>query len=400
MTIVQGNQELSPDTATADRRLLLGGVASIGLIVLSVVLRLTGVLPSGWATVLILVVAAIGLRVFVGYAARSATSGHAARMTRLISLAGLAVSVVTVLVALPVLLRTGGSDTFVSDVLAHLWTILILLLIVGRARTLGWQTLLGMGLTAFLAVAGLAGVVGRQFISALGEDSTFAPVVLIPAAEELLKALPALVVLLFAARNRSRRPSAVEMALLGACLGAGFALYEDTQFGRGGFEFGQMPLMSLVNPVAFSNGDVGVTYACAGHMVFTALLVLGLAVAVLYRRQLWWAKLAAPVCFAVVAAEHMAQNYVSIIAAGGGNETAFNLVRVLTLWGWLSSLLLMAGLVWFARLERKLVAGDQRVPLQQTVASSLRLRPAAAARAATALATAQLRAPHTQEGAR
>ena len=337
------------DTAKADRKLLIGGAASIALILISLVLRMTGVLPSTIATVAILIIASLGVSIFVRYAAKSASSGHRARVTRGVSLVGLGVSLLTVFSALPVLLRGGGLNLFSADILAHMWTVLILVLVVGNARTIGWQTLFGMSVTAFLGITALAYAVGRPVSSALGTDSTLLSVIYVPVTEELLKALPAAILLLFAVRNKVRRPSAVEMALLGACLGGGFALYENTQFQRGGFDWGAMPLVSLINPTASSNSGVGLTYVVGGHMIFTALLVFGLAIGVLYRRTFQWAKLAILVALLVTVTEHATQNYSSVILAGEGNSAIFNLLRVLTLWGWLSSLLLIGGIAWFAR---------------------------------------------------
>ena len=105
-----------------------------------------------------------------------------------------------------------------------------------------------MGLTGFLAVTGIAFAIGRPVVKAMGDDSAFASAFYVPLTEEVLKALPAVLILVFAARRQRTRPSAIEMALLGAVLGAGFALYEDTQYHRGGFNFAAMPIASLVQP--------------------------------------------------------------------------------------------------------------------------------------------------------
>jgi hypothetical protein len=383
-----GGLEKSAQTAAADRRLLIGGGACIAVSLVSLVLRLLKVLPSGLATVIVLLVTVIGLRVFIGYAAKSASSTHRARITKLISLIGLGVSVVTVFGSLPTLLKGGGSSHFTSNVFAHLWTLAILLLVVGSARTFNWLALIGMGLTAFLAVTGLAYTVGRPVVKSLGSANTFATVIYVPFTEEVLKALPALLILIFAARRQAARPSAVEMALVGAVLGTGFALYEDAQFHRGGFNFSAMPILSIINPTASNDGSLKIAYSGAGHMVYTALIVFGLAIGLLYRKRYWWAKFAIPVTFAVALTEHCTQNYATVIAAGQGNSAIFNLLRVLTLWGWLSSLLLIAGVAWVAREERRVTSNG--LSLKDTVPSSFWLRPTNAQRAAVALARTQL----------
>ena len=390
--------ESAADTAAADRRLILGGGACVAVSIVSVSLRLAHVLPSGWATGLVFLVMAIGLRIFVRYSARSASSAHTARITKLVALVGLAISVLTVFVALPTLVKGGGSDHFVSNIFAHLWTIAILIVVVGTARTLNWLALVGMGLTGFLAISGLAYAVGRPVVQALGENSTFATVIYVPFTEEVLKALPALLILIFAVRRSQTRPSAVEMALVGAVIGSGFALYEDAQFHRGGFNFAAMPIISIINPTASGDGSLHIAYSGAGHMVYTMLIVFGLAIGFLYRRRYWWAKFAIPVTFVIALTEHCTQNYATVVAAGHGDHAIFNLLRVLTLWGWLSSLLLIAGVAFIAREERR--ATNNGVPLKDTVAAAFWLRPRAAQYAATALARTQLTAAAAQGASR
>jgi RsiW-degrading membrane proteinase PrsW (M82 family) len=369
----------------------------VAVSVISVILRLAGVLPSGWATVVVIMVMAIGLRIFVKYAGKSASSAHRARISRFVALAGLAVSVLTVCTSLPVLLRGGGSDHFVANVFAHLWTIVILIAVVGTARTLNWMTLIGMGLTGFLAVTGIAFAVDRPVVQALGDNSAFATAFYVPLTEELLKALPALLILIFAARRHQTRPSAIEMALVGAVIGAGFALYEDTQYHRGGFNFGAMPLLSLFNPTAVNDSSsLSITYVNAGHMINTTLIVFGLAIGLLYRRQYRWAKFAIVLTFADVLIEHCAQNYAALVAADQGNTALFNLMRVLTLWGWLSTLLLIGGIVLVARQERRATTNGRA--LKDRLVSAFWLKPASAQFAAAALARTQLGGAATMQG--
>jgi RsiW-degrading membrane proteinase PrsW (M82 family) len=365
------------------------GGACVAVSVLSVILRLAGVLPSGWATAVVIAVTAIGLRVFIRYTGRSASTVHRARIAKFIALSGLALSMTTLFASLPVLLRGGGSDHFVENVFAHLWTVAILVAIAGTARTLNWMAFLGMGLTGFLAVTGIAFAIGRPVIEKLGDDSVFASAFYVPFTEEVLKALPAVLILVLAARQMRTRPSALELALLGAVLGAGFALYEDTQYHRGGFSFTAMPIASLVNPTAVDDSSgLNITYFSAGHMVYTTLIVFGLAIGVLYRRQYRWARLAILLTFADVLLEHCTQNYAGFVAIGKGNTALFDAMRVVTLWGWLSTVLLVGGIVLVARTERRATGGGR--PLAQRLVSGFWLRPASAQYAAAALARAQL----------
>jgi RsiW-degrading membrane proteinase PrsW (M82 family) len=376
------------DTRAADRTLAIRGGACVAVSLLSVSLRLAHVLPSGIATAIVVLVVAVGLRILMRYAAKSASSAHRARVVKTVALVGLGISVLTICTSLPVLLRGGGSNDFVANMFAHLWTIAILLVVVGGARTLNWQTFLGMGLTGFLAVSGLAFAILRPVVKSLGSQSVFASVIFAPLVEEVLKALPALLTLIIAARRQQARPSALEMALLGAVIGSGYALYEDIQYHRGGFHFAAMPIIGIVNPTAFPDSSIRVTYFGAGHMVYTMLIVFGLAIGLLYRKHYSWAKYAIPVCFTVSFVEHATQNYATIVAAHQGNAGIFDLLRVLTLCGWLSTVLLIAGIVLVGREERR--ATSQGVALKDSVLASFWLKPVAAGRAATALARLQL----------
>ena len=89
-------------------------------------------------------VTAIGLRIFIRFTGRSASTVHRARIAKFVALGGLAVSMITLFVSLPVLLRGGGSHHFVENVFAHLWTVAILVAIAGTARTLNWMAFLGI----------------------------------------------------------------------------------------------------------------------------------------------------------------------------------------------------------------------------------------------------------------
>lgn len=386
--LVPAGLEPSTSTAVADRRLMIVGGACVAASVASVILRQAGVLPSGLSTVLVVLVMAIGLRVFLRYAARSASSVHRARVTKIVSLAGLGVALLTLFGSLPRLLSGGGANDFVANVVAHLWTLVILIAIVGTARTLNWLALVGMGLTGLLGVTGLAFAVGRPVVNALGTNSAFATAVFVPFSEELLKALPVLLILFFATRRAAARPSAVEIALVGAVIGSGFALYEDAQYHRGGFHFGAMPVASILNPTASNDSALHITYSGAGHMVYTMLIAFGLAVTFLYHRRFRWAKFAAPVAVVVALLEHCTQNYAGLVASHRGSEGLFDLLRVMTLWGWLSTLLLITGIAVLAREERRATGEGAR--LTDSLASSFWLKPLAAQRAASALAQLQV----------
>jgi RsiW-degrading membrane proteinase PrsW (M82 family) len=374
-------------SSAADRRLAIGGGACIAASVVAVLLRLSGALPSGLATLLVLMIATVGLRLFVSYASKSATSARRAHVTGLISGVGLAMSAAALLFALPVISRVGGADSIATDAFAHGWPLLLLTLAVGTVRTLGWRTLAGSAMTGFLAIPGLAYLVGRPVIDALGTTSAVATAVWVPFTEELVKALPILLVVVFAARRSSPRVSAAEMGLLGAWVGAAFAVYENAQYGRGTLDWSAIPVLSVLNPATSNVAPFGFAYAAAGHMAWTALIGLGLGVGVLYRHVDRRARLAVPIAFSVAIGEHCVGNNIALTSHD--EPLWLTLGRVLTLNGWSSTILLIAGLAYVVRREQRAAVTRGDAPLKVRLAESLWLPPALAAERGAALALLQ-----------
>ena len=231
-----------------DRRLAIIAGAGATLSIAALLARMADKLPAGPATIIVLIGATIGLRVAFSYAAKSASAPSRARMLTLVSTAGLAISAVTMLATLPHLTKTGGIGTFVTDLVAELWALGILTVVSGQVRTLGWRPLLGALLTGFLAVPALAALLGRPVVTALGPSSLLAVAFWIPATEELCKAIPVAFVVFVALRRTAIRPSALDLMLLGAWTGAGFALYENATYGRGSFRLSVVPVISLLFP--------------------------------------------------------------------------------------------------------------------------------------------------------
>jgi RsiW-degrading membrane proteinase PrsW (M82 family) len=366
----------------ADRRLAIIAGVSVGLSVVVVIVRAFGVLPSALATAIVLVGVVVALRVLMLYSARSATAAGRARVLMLVSTAGIAISGVTVVASLPHLTATGGMGTFVGDLGTHLWALALLTIAVGPARTFGWRILVGTGLAGFLAVPSLARYIGTPVVTHFGTSSMFATAVYVPATEEILKALPVLLVAFFAVRRLANRPSALDLALLGAWSGTGFALYEDALYGRGGAQWSADPPFSLLLPTERSASLASTSYIAGGHLVYTALLGLGIGVAVLYRRRFRWAWVAAPVAALVAFGEHLCANSLPLVDAKGDEPLVERILSPLTLGGRLSTLLLVAGVVVFAVVERRAVG---RTPLPAWFV----VRPPEAARRTAALAAAQ-----------
>jgi RsiW-degrading membrane proteinase PrsW (M82 family) len=274
-----------------------------------------------------------------------AAPSQRARVILVLSIVGLVISTVNLAVALPILLSVGGPGPFVANAAGTLWTIGLLALVTVFTRTLPWRAVLGVFFVGFFGCTALATLVGKPVISALGAQSPLATAVVVPITEEVFKAAPVIILLVLARRHRSARPSTGDAVLLGAAVGAGFALYEDALFGRSsGAGWINAPPFSWLIPSVHSNSGGGITMLADGHIVYTALVALGLAVGLLYGRHARRAWLAIPVTLVVVVLEHMSANEVVLIAPGEAAPAWVQLTSILTLDGYLSAVLLVGGL--------------------------------------------------------
>jgi RsiW-degrading membrane proteinase PrsW (M82 family) len=364
----------------AGLRLAVIAGTSVFVSVAALAAGLTGNLPPGVSTIVVLVGVSIGLRVAWSYAATSASSPSRAATTLMISNGGLAISAVALLASLPRLTQSAGVQTFLIDLLAQLWTIAVLTVVAGPVRTLGWRAFAGVALTGFLAITGLARFVGRPLIENLGASNLFAVAVWVPVTEELVKLIPVAIVLALALRRTDARPSALDVMLLGAWTGAGFAAYENAALGRGSFSLLTNPALSLVVPSTGKGTAFGWPVMQTGHLVHTTLIALAVAFAVFYGRRTRRAWIAAAVAIGAVLLEHCSQN---AMAAGDLNEVIAKATLVLTLGGWLTSMLLVAGVAYVTAFEWRIVGGAFR-PVDW-----VRLQPAEAFRRSELLARAQ-----------
>jgi RsiW-degrading membrane proteinase PrsW (M82 family) len=122
----------------------------------------------------------------------------------------------------------------------------------------------------------------------------------VPVLEELAKLLPVIGVAAVAGWTR-RGVGAVDLAILGFAVGAGFALYEDMLWGRmfaSGFDG-----LGVAFPTMFQDPVVA-----AGHAVWTASAALGVGLLSLHRRRRW-AWFVAPVLLVAPWADHAVINY-------------------------------------------------------------------------------------------
>lgn len=366
---------------SADIRLAAIAGTSVIVSLTAFIAGLTGSLPSGVSTVVVLVGASIGLRVAWSYAATSASSSSRARTLTVISNVGLAISGISLIATLPRITQAAGVQTFLIDLLAQLWTLAILTAVAAPARTLGWRAFAGAGLTGFLAITGLARFVGRPLIENLGMANVFASALWVPFTEESFKLIPVAIVLALAVRRSDARPSALDVTLLGAWTGAGFALYENAALGRGSFSLVTNPVVSILFPSELKGTAFDWPLVQTGHLVHTALIALGLAIAILYGRRIRRGWIAIAVAVSAVLLEHCSQN---AMAVSGLNEVVAKIALVLTLGGWLTSILLVAGVAGVMAFEWRIAGGSLQPALL------FRLPPEEARRRSALFARAQI----------
>jgi len=333
---------------SSDRTLAIIAGASVAVSVGAVLARFVGVMPDGPSTLIVLVGAAIGLKVALTYASRSASDAARTRVMNLVSTIALAISALTVIASLPRITKLAGLHAFALDFGAQLWTMAILWIVAGPVRTIGWRAFIGAWLTGFLGVTALARLVGTPVVDKLGTSSILATAVWVPITEEILKLLPVALVLVMAMRRRSARPAVLDIVLLAAFTGAGFNSYESATLGRGAFSLLANPILSLIIPGLGKASVNGWTVVQTGHLVHTALITLGVAFALFYPRQFARRWVVPTAAIVAVLLEHCSQN---AIATGHLNEIVGKLSIVLTLGGRLTTLMLIGGVGYVAMRE-------------------------------------------------
>ena len=207
---------LAPAAAQrGDRRLAVAGVLAIAVAAGTAVARRLGVVPEGWAVAAILAIGSVSLGVVVRFIGTRASAEQRARVATRIASVGLALSTTAVALLLPGLTEDAGWATFAADVVAQLWSVAVLFVLAAPGRTLGWRVALSMGFVGFLALPSAARLVGVPVLTHVGENDPMGHSLWVPLTENLLMLLPVLLAAALAAR-RARRPSALDLMLLGA----------------------------------------------------------------------------------------------------------------------------------------------------------------------------------------
>jgi RsiW-degrading membrane proteinase PrsW (M82 family) len=247
-------------------------------------------------------------------------------------------------------------------------------------------------MTGFLAMTALAVTLGSPVVTALGRSSLFAVAVWVPLTEELCKAIPVIFVVIVALRRTAVRPSALDLMMLGAWTGAGFALYENATYGRGYFHLSAVPVLSLLFPTEVVGSTLRTTMLHSGHLIYSALIGLGIGLGFLYRKRF---RRPGVVVLAAVLATILEHSLGNIFAATGVHPPPVaDLLLTLTVGGYLSSLLLIVGIGYVLYLEWRAIGAvtsrpDEWLRLLRPE-SWLQLSPGEAQRRSVLLARAQL----------
>jgi RsiW-degrading membrane proteinase PrsW (M82 family) len=273
----------------------------------------------------------------------------------LISNIGLGISTLSVLASLARITQGAGIQPFLIDVCAQVWALAILTVAAGPARTLGWRALAGAALTGFLAIVGLSRFVGVPIVDSLGVSNAFATAVWVPITEELFEMIPAAVVLTLALRRKDSRPSALDVMLIGAVTGAGFALCENASRARGIFSLFTIPIVSLFFPGSAQGRAFWWPLTQTGGVVHTALIALAVAAYAFYGRGIPRSWIVPAIAIATVLLEHCSQN---AFVAGGVDEVFGKILIALTLFGNLTMILLIAGVAFVAWFEWRIVGAS------------------------------------------
>jgi RsiW-degrading membrane proteinase PrsW (M82 family) len=284
---------------------------------------------------------------------------------QLLSWVGLSISLATLALSAPRLIEEGGGAGVVfGNLVQYSWAVALLLVAFMWTRTIGVRALTGAALAGYFGVSSLAVLIGKPLVERLGPQSVFVMTVFAPVTEELLKVMPVAVFLLLAMRSRRFRPSIADAVLFGTTVACGMSIYENILYARGtdGGWLANLPF-SIALPFLHMEGSMLV----GGHVVYTALASLGLAVTVLYRDRIPFARYAFPLTLAVAIFEHMTVDRLVLI---GSDELGWfaRLSVYITLGGYLSTLLLVAGVAAAAVFETRLMRrGGAALPSSLTM---------------------------------
>ena len=229
-----------------------------------------------------------------------------------------------------------GIITLIKIAFYQAWTLVLLLLVTSRVRSISVGTVARFWLAGMFTVAMVASFVDDPLAGLASSSSVW----ITPILEEVLKAIP-LGIAVFMGRRAWRHPGLSDLMVLGFTVGAGYSFHEEALWERGAVS-GFDAFFGLVVPSAYRQDGVFVV----GQAVWTSLIGLVVGLVILHRRHPG-AVVAAMVVVIAVTADHMSVN-----ATGD----AFNFVRQLLFDGKLMALLFVVGVGAAMLLDRRRLA--------------------------------------------
>lgn len=327
-----------------DRLLIALGITSVVVTIGLAIADAVHLLPEGVGVILVVAVAMVGVRTLFALRARVSSALSKPTVLKIVALVLLALAVLSAVADIVVALQGHPVANFFGDLLEHGWSLLLLMIIAIPARTMGWESILGVVLTGLLGVSALAQLVGGLVVNSVTAYNQFAVAFFVPVTEELLKAVPIAIFAVMAYRNRESRPSALDFGLLGFACGMGFALIEDAAFGRTAGTWDSLPPLSYIFPsIHVTAGLVSQGEVVAGHAVWSGFIGLGIGFGVLYSRRFRLAWLAIPITVALSIIEH----------AIGNADLPPAVLAALTGKGTLVSILFLVGMIAAAVFEHR-----------------------------------------------
>ena len=274
---------------------------------------------------------------------------------QVLSWVGLLVAVLAFLAAVGNLLDIGND---LSSIVRHawygVWTVGWMMAVSFHLRTTRLRHVVRAWLTGFFAALGLVLVVVgmTEWLVGAGNLRT---AFIVPIVEEVMKAVPLLVIAVLALRGRVAEPSITDFVILGYAIGAGFGVHEDALWVRSvSTGFGSSVWGTLFPSFLWQQPFV------VAHAGWTALVGLGIGLTWHFRRlKVGWLLAAVPLAMAIM--DHMSVNW---------RGDASNFLRSLTADGRMPAWVLLVGFLLALALDQWVLhreLGDGRLPQQFTV---------------------------------
>ena len=212
------------------------------------------------------------------------------RLLRLVTLAGVAVSVVVLVLDLGFFFRPGTAEVL-GGLAHHAFVLGLMLVLTSGSRTVSLSTLGIFWLIGVWTVAVVGYLLESQLTGLFGvdSDSLFQVAWSGPIIEETTRLAPVLIFLLLAGGSGYRHPSMSDGMLLGFAVGAGVSFTEDAHIGEiwlSGDGWGAAKPWSLILPT-ISPIDSGGEFIALNNALWAALSGLTIGVAVMLRHWRW-----------------------------------------------------------------------------------------------------------------